>query len=121
MTERLVEYLSTTRLGERGTMTLPKEYRDELQLAPGAPVTVLRIGDGLLLLPEQKRFEQLCESFASRLENAGITEAALQATLPRTRRQLMERRYPKLFATAKARKSATLKSGKARPSRGRKR
>ncbi len=48
-------------------------------------------------LPEQKRFEQLCESFASRLEKAGITETDLQATLPQTRRQLMERRYPKLF------------------------
>jgi AbrB family looped-hinge helix DNA binding protein len=120
MTDRLVEYLSTTRLGERGTMTLPKEYRDELQLAPGAPVTVLRIGNGLLLLPEQERFEQLCESFASRLESAGITEAALQATLPQTRRQLMERRYPKLFAAAKAVKGKPAKSGKARPVRGRK-
>ncbi len=109
MTERLVEYLSTTRLGEHGTMTLPKEYRAELQLSTGAPATVLRIGNGLLLLPEQSRFEQLCESFASRLEKAGITEAALQATLPQTRRQLMERRYPKLFAAAKAGKSKTTK------------
>lgn len=121
MTERLVEYLSTTRLGERGTMTLPKEYRDELQLSTGTPVTVLRIGNGLLLLPEQERFEQLCESFAARLENAGITETALQATLPQTRRQLMERRYPKLFAAAKAGKSEPAKSGKARSTRGRKR
>lgn len=120
MAEQLVEYLSTTRLGEHGTMTLPKEYRDELQLAPGAPVTMLRIGNGLLLLPDQSRFEQLCESFASRLEKAGITEADLQATLPQTRRQLMARRYPKLFATTKAGKSKTTKSKKSRAKRGRK-
>ena len=97
MATKLVEYLMTTRLGERGTMTLPKEYRDALKLETGAPVTVLRLGDGLILMPEQKRFEQLCDSLTTRLENAGITEAALQATLPETRRQIMQRRYPKLF------------------------
>lgn len=98
MAVKLIEYLATTRMGERGTMTLPKEYRDALKLETGAPVTVLRFGDGLILMPEQKRFEQLCDSLAARLERAGITEAALQATLPDTRRQMMQRRYPKLFA-----------------------
>ena len=98
MAPKLVEYLATTRLGERGTMTLPKEYRDALKLETGAPLTVLRIGDGLILMPEQKHFEQLCDSIATRLENAGITEAAIQATLPEAREQLMKRRYPKLFA-----------------------
>jgi bifunctional DNA-binding transcriptional regulator/antitoxin component of YhaV-PrlF toxin-antitoxin module len=109
MAEKLVEYLTTARLGERGTMTLPKEYREALKLETGAPVTVLRIGDGLFLMPEQKRFEQLCDSLATRLENAGITEAALQATLPETRRQLMQRRYPKLF---RGKKAAKAKGGK---------
>lgn len=109
MATKLVEYMATTRLGERGTMTLPKEYRDALKLETGAPVSVLRVGDGLILMPEQKRFEQLCDSLAARLENAGITEAALQTTLPETRRQIMERRYPKLFA------------GKAAKARGKKR
>ena len=97
MATKLVEYLATTRLGERGTMTLPKEYRDALKLEPGAPVTLLRVGDGLILLPEQNRFELLCDSLAARLENVDITESALQSTLPETRRQIMERRYPKLF------------------------
>jgi len=69
-------------------------------------------------LPKQKRFEQLCETFASRLEKAGITEADLQATLPQTRRQLMERRYPKLFMTTKTGKSKTTKSKKRRRSIG---
>ncbi len=98
MATKLVEYLATTRLGERGTMTLPKEYRDALKLEAGAPVTMLRVGDGLILMPEQNRFELLCDSLASRLENAGIMETALQSTLPETRRHIMERRYPKLFA-----------------------
>jgi antitoxin component of MazEF toxin-antitoxin module len=106
MAERLVEYLATTRLGERRMMTLPKEYCDALKLEAGAPVTVLRVGDGLIIMPEQKRFEQVCDSLAARLENSGITEAALQSKLPETRRQIAERRYPKLFANKPAKKAA---------------
>jgi AbrB family looped-hinge helix DNA binding protein len=105
MSGKLVEYLATTRLGERGTMTLPKEYRDSLNLGTGAPMTVLRIGEGLILIPEQKRFEQLCDSIAARLENAGISDAALQASLPEVREELMRRRYPQLFTGEKKRKA----------------
>ena len=103
----LIDYVTTTRLGERGTMTLPKEYRDAVNLDTGAPMTMLRIGDGLLLVPEQKRFEQLCESFSSRLENAGITEVALQSTLPEVREELTRKRYPGLFENTATKKAAS--------------
>lgn len=110
MAAKLVEYLATTRLGERGTMTLPKEYRAALKLETGTPMTVLRIGEGLILIPEQKRFDQLCDAIAARLEHSGISEAALQTTLPEVREHLMRRRYPGLLSsdrskTAKARKT----------------
>src|SRR5215471_14327912 len=104
MATKLVEYLATARLGERGTMTLPKQYRDALKLEAGAPMTVLRIGDGLMLIPEQRRFDELCDSIATRLENAGVTEAALQATLPEVREELMRQRYPELFETKGSRR-----------------
>jgi AbrB family looped-hinge helix DNA binding protein len=109
MNPDLVEHLMTTRLGERGTMTLPKEYRDALNLEAGAPVTILRLGDGLLLIPEQKRFEQLCESITKRLETVGVTEAALQATLPEVREKQMRKRYPALFEDKKARGKSNAK------------
>ena len=98
MPTKMVEYLATTRIGERGTMTLPKNYREALNLETGAALTVLRIGDGLMLIPEQKRFDDLCDSIAGRLERAGVTEAALQATLPEVREQLARKHYPGLFS-----------------------
>ena len=117
MTAKLVEYLATTRLGERGTMTLPKQYRDALKLETGAPMTVLRIGDGLVLIPEQKRFDKLCDSIATRLENAGVTEATLQATLPEVREELTRKRYPELF---EAKGSKRVKANRAPKGRQRK-
>ena len=105
MTGKLVEYLATARIGERGTLTLPKDFRDALNLQTGAALTMLRIGNGLMLIPEQKRFDELCDRITTGLEHAGVSEAALQATLPEVRERVARRRYPELFSR-KGRKAA---------------
>ena len=51
----LLEYLTTTMIGEKGQLTVPKQFREDLGLEAGAPFAVLRLGDGLILLPEQLR------------------------------------------------------------------
>jgi len=91
-----VEYVSHTRIGEKGQLTIPKQYRDELGLDTGAPVAVLRIGEGLMLIPEQNRFRILCESIASVLEHRQLSPADLLETLPEARQSVFVRRYPKL-------------------------
>jgi AbrB family looped-hinge helix DNA binding protein len=91
-----VEYVSHTRIGEKGQLTIPKQYRDELGLATGAPVAVLRIGEGLMLIPEQNRFRILCESIASVLEHRQLSPADLLETLPEARQRVFVRRYPEL-------------------------
>ncbi len=91
-----VEYVAHTRIGEKGQLTIPKQYRDELGLDTGAPVAVLRIGEGLMLIPEQNRFRILCESIASVLEHRQISPADLVETLPEARQRVFARRYPEL-------------------------
>ena len=97
-----VEFVATTRIGEKGQLTVPKEYRDQLGLERGAPVAVLRIGDGLILIPEQIRFRRLCESISSALASRHVTGADLQASLPRARERVFARRYPGLAVPPKA-------------------
>ena len=41
-----VEYLATTRLGEKGQHTIPKAYRDILGLEPGVSTSALRRPSG---------------------------------------------------------------------------
>jgi AbrB family looped-hinge helix DNA binding protein len=89
----ILEYLNTTKIGEKGQLTVPKQFRDELGLEVGAPFAVLRLGDGLILLPEQRRFDALCERISSTLTAVGVTPQAVMATLPQTRERLFERRY----------------------------
>jgi len=90
-----LEYLTTTKIGEKGQLTVPKQFRQDLGLGTGAPFAVLRLGDGLILLPEQKRLEQLCERVSASLTAAGVTSGDLLATLPAARARVYARRYGK--------------------------
>jgi AbrB family looped-hinge helix DNA binding protein len=88
-----VEYVVNTRIGEKGQLTVPKQYRDDLGLDSGAPVAVLRIGEGLILIPEKNRFRLLCEAIASAFEKRQITPSNLLETLPQARERVFARRY----------------------------
>jgi AbrB family looped-hinge helix DNA binding protein len=46
-----LEYLTTTKIGEKGQLTVPKQFREDHGLGAGAPFAVLRLGDGLVLSP----------------------------------------------------------------------
>jgi AbrB family looped-hinge helix DNA binding protein len=89
----ILEYLNTTKIGEKGQLTVPKQFREELGLEAGAPFAVLRLGDGLILLPEQQRFDALCERISSTLTAAGVSSDAVMATLPQARERVFQRRY----------------------------
>jgi AbrB family looped-hinge helix DNA binding protein len=91
--EPVIEYLTTSKVGEKGQLTVPKEFRDDLGLGVGAPFAVLRLGDGLILLPEQQRFEHLCGRIGAALASVGVGPAELLATLPQSRERVYQRRY----------------------------
>jgi len=101
----LLEYLTTTSIGEKGQLTVPKQFREELGLGKGSPFAVLRLGDGLILLPEQQRFNQLCERISATLAVAGVTVEAALAGLPEARKRVYERHYGKAAAPPKAKRS----------------
>jgi AbrB family looped-hinge helix DNA binding protein len=90
-----LEYLTTTKIGEKGQLTVPKQFREDLGLGNGAPFAVLRLGDGLILLPEQRRFERLCQQVSSSLTAAGVKSEDILGTLAETRNHVYIRRYGK--------------------------
>jgi AbrB family looped-hinge helix DNA binding protein len=91
-----VEFLAMTTLGEKGQVTVPKEFRDALGLESGAPLAALRIGSGLLLLPEQERFRNLCERISEVLEASGVSPEEVISNLPEAREVVFEQVYPEL-------------------------
>ena len=93
-----MSHVTTAPLGEQGQMILPKEFREVNQLEPGDPIAMIQIGNQLILIPEKARFVQLGDSFASRLDEAGITEEILQEGLSETREEIAREWYPEVFS-----------------------
>jgi AbrB family looped-hinge helix DNA binding protein len=106
-----VQYLTTTKIGEKGQLTVPKQFRRELGLGTGAPFAVLRLGDGLVLLPEQSRFDELCEQISSAMSRAGVTLDDALESLPDVRKRVYEKHYG---SSASARKTSRRKSARHR-------
>ena len=93
-----LEYLTTTKIGEKGQLTVPKPFREDLRLENGAPFAVLRLGDSLIiLLPEQQRLRTTVPPRvnSSHQPAAGLTSGDLLATLPEARNRVYARRYEK--------------------------
>jgi AbrB family looped-hinge helix DNA binding protein len=107
-----LEYMTTTKIGEKGQLTVPKEFREDLGLGTGAPFAVLRLGDGLILLPEQRRFERLCERVRSSLTAAGLTPEDILATLPEARNRVYARSYGKKHTASVSRRRFRSQRGK---------
>src|SRR6266516_8183992 len=97
-----LKYLTTAKIGEKGQLTVPKQFREDLGLGTGAPFAVLRLGDGLVLLPEQQRFEHLCKQVTSALAGAGLTPETILATLPEARKRVFARHYKKSDSSTKS-------------------
>ena len=102
-----VAYLATARLGKKGQITVPKEYREALALQPGTPMSLLRLGSGLVLIPEQACFREFCDRVAHTFASYGIEVQELLSTLPETRERVVTRHYPELASRKPARKRTT--------------
>ena len=102
--KKLVNYYSTIRLSEKGQMVLPKEYRDEMRLNAGSPIAALRLGNGLLLLPEMEKFNALCSSIEKSLLKNDLTGDDFLDTLEDTRKELFEEIYPNAAKKRRTRK-----------------
>jgi AbrB family looped-hinge helix DNA binding protein len=98
------EFVGNTKIGEKGQLTIPKQFREDLDLAAGAPFAVLRVGNGLILLPEHQRFEQLCERVTSALTNLGVKPQELLATLRQARKRVFARHYGALSSKGNGRR-----------------
>ena len=93
ITDTPIDYSTTVHLSEKGQVTASKELRERLRRRAGAPLAVLQIGEGLLLLPQQTKFEAVCESIRKILSRTGASEQEILGTLPKARQRTFEKLY----------------------------
>ncbi len=83
----------TVRLRERGQMTIPRDVREQLNAEEGDLLTLVQVGDLLVLTPRQPRIPALTEAFTAEMEAAGVSLADLLAALADEREAIYKERY----------------------------
>jgi AbrB family looped-hinge helix DNA binding protein len=78
---------------QRGQMTLPQQLRKSLAIEDGDTLTVVQIGDTIVLAPRPLRIPGLIDRMADMLDEGGITLADLLSDLPRIREEIYRERY----------------------------
>ncbi|MBI5230542.1 MAG: AbrB/MazE/SpoVT family DNA-binding domain-containing protein [Coriobacteriales bacterium] len=69
------------KVGNSYAVTVPKELADELALEEGAEVVIVREDDTLVIRPAESRWERFTNRARLRAEEAGITEADIEAAM----------------------------------------
>jgi AbrB family looped-hinge helix DNA binding protein len=91
-----VGYVATVHLDKDGQVQMPKSARRRLRLKAGSALTMLQMGRGVLLLPEQEKFEAVCERIRRTLLKTGRTKREILATLPEARKRVFKELYGEL-------------------------
>ena len=73
---------------QRGQVTIPRRLRESLAIEDGDTLTVVQVGDALLLAPRPLQTPQLIDRMADMLDESGLTLADLLADLPRIRQEI---------------------------------
>jgi len=78
---------------QRGQVTIPRRLRESLAIQDGDTLTILPMGDTLVLVPRQLRTPELIDRMADLLEESGLTLNDLLADLPRIREEVYREQY----------------------------
>ncbi len=80
------------RLRERGQITVPQAVRDKLAVTEGDILTLLQIGDTVLLTPRQPKVPQLADRIATLMEQEDVSLADLLLGLAEEREAIRRER-----------------------------
>lgn len=95
MPESAVRPLEAVRVGEKGQITVPADYRKLHKLSKGSEVFLIRLGETLMVAPADLALNQLCQRIQEALAGQGISLKQAQKNLERVRRRRFQRLYGK--------------------------
>jgi AbrB family looped-hinge helix DNA binding protein len=83
----------TVQVRRRGQLTIPQKVRDSLGLDEGETLTLVQVGDLIILTQKQLRVAGLADHIATLMVEKGITLADLLEELPKIREEIYRERY----------------------------
>jgi AbrB family looped-hinge helix DNA binding protein len=78
---------------DRGQLTIPKEVREKGALYDGEAVTIIPIGDSILVTPKKLGLEEARRAIGKIMKNSGVTLDDLLEGLEVERKKLFEETY----------------------------
>lgn len=85
--------MATVRLRGRGQVTIPATIRKELNLDDEAMLTIVKVGDVVVLTPRQLIGDAIAKKAARAMKKAGLRLEDLLADLDRQRDRYNRERY----------------------------
>ena len=89
----------TVEIKSKGQLTIPKKIRDEGALEEGRVVSIIPIGDSIIVTPKRLELEDARRQFKRILKESGCSFQEIVEGLPEDRQEL----YKETYARKKAR------------------
>jgi AbrB family looped-hinge helix DNA binding protein len=84
--------INPVRLRSRGQITIPQTVRDSLNVTEGDLLTLLQVGDVILLTPRQLQVPRLADKIVDMMEAEGVSLADLLSGLKEEREAMWRER-----------------------------
>ena len=81
------------KVGPKGVITIPEENRRAMALEPGRYLTMLQVGNMLLLSPEINEFRAITQEVQAKMAAQGLRPEDILKGQAETRRLLYEKLY----------------------------
>ena len=75
-----------THMREKGQVTIPVDIRESLHLSKDSVLSIVKVGNGILLTPKVSAFESFAEKFSKEAKEKGISLEELLRDLRKIRR-----------------------------------
>jgi bifunctional DNA-binding transcriptional regulator/antitoxin component of YhaV-PrlF toxin-antitoxin module len=80
-------------VGQNGQVTVPVEFRKDAALGKGARLLSVRMGDALVLIPQDALLESVSLRLQESMKASGVTVEELKSGLQEQRAEIVEARY----------------------------
>ena len=88
--------MTTLQIRDKGAITLPAKYRKQYGLEKGEILTMIDMGNGvIMLLPKHSEVDRLGNKIARQLKEANVTLEDLLETLDEERERYYKEHYAK--------------------------
>jgi len=85
--------MNTVTVRQRGEITLPKEIRDACHLKPGVTLSVVPIGEVIILIPGHSRVGEAAAQLENLRKSAGLTVEQMLEGLDGERERYYQKHY----------------------------